>query len=212
MSTTEEQARWITVRLRTRSGSLAAVFVPGSLVWFGANLGSESHADAFRSLWSDRKDDHLCPGGKRSSNQDCGQIGWKPKPGCLCAFRRRLRSRFSTDRSVKPDFLIIDWSDTYQSVCRIFRRIQFSQVRECTAELMKFAERNRYAQFSWLAISPKTVRSLGPKVLKHMVDTVLDSLRAIGIWLIRSYGPPRIGFGPPRNWGNLRDAGGGLGQ
>ena len=52
-------------------------------------------------------------------------------------------------------------------------RAAVSQVRECTAEFLKFAKETGVRRSSSSATSRRTAAIAGPKILEHMVDTVL---------------------------------------
>lgn len=74
---------------------------------------------------------------------------------------------------LQPDLLIIDSVQTLHSAHIESGAGSISQVRECTAELIKFAKESGTPVFIIGHIT-KEGNLAGPKVLEHMVDTVLQ--------------------------------------
>ncbi len=73
----------------------------------------------------------------------------------------------------KPDIVVVDSIQTMQSAYIESGAGSVSQVRECTAEFMKFAKDSGVPVFLIGHIT-KEGSLAGPKVLEHMVDTVLQ--------------------------------------
>jgi DNA repair protein RadA/Sms len=73
----------------------------------------------------------------------------------------------------EPDILIIDSIQTMQSPFIEAGAGSVSQVRQCAAEMMKFAKENGIPVFMIGHIT-KDGSIAGPKTLEHMVDTVLQ--------------------------------------
>ncbi|WKN33049.1 DNA repair protein RadA [Porifericola rhodea] len=80
---------------------------------------------------------------------------------------------FQQARLVQPQLMIVDSIQTLQSEYVESAAGSVSQVRECTAELMKFAKESNIPVFLIGHIN-KEGSIAGPKVLEHMVDTVLQ--------------------------------------
>ena len=80
-----------------------------------------------------------------------------------------VRSQVET---IKPDFLIIDSIQTIMSPEISGVQGSVSQVREVTAELMQIAKTNNIATFIVGHVT-KEGQLAGPRMLEHMVDTVL---------------------------------------
>ena len=80
---------------------------------------------------------------------------------------------FQQIKEVKPDLLVIDSIQTLHTNRIESAAGSVSQVRECTAELMKFAKETNTPVFLVGHIT-KEGGLAGPKVLEHMVDTVLQ--------------------------------------
>ena len=83
------------------------------------------------------------------------------------------RSIFKQIEGLKPEFLIIDSIQTLQSDLIESAPGSISQVRQCTAELMKYAKESGVPVFLIGHITKEGTLA-GPKVLEHMVDTVLQ--------------------------------------
>lgn len=74
--------------------------------------------------------------------------------------------------NIKPDFLIIDSIQTIMSPDITGVQGSVSQVREVTAELMQLAKTNNIATFIVGHVTKEGTLA-GPRMLEHMVDTVL---------------------------------------
>jgi DNA repair protein RadA/Sms len=83
------------------------------------------------------------------------------------------RAIFKQIESLKPDLVIIDSIQTLQSDLIESAPGSISQVRQCTAELMKYAKESGVPVFLIGHITKEGTLA-GPKVLEHMVDTVLQ--------------------------------------
>ena len=79
---------------------------------------------------------------------------------------------FSID-STQPDIIIVDSIQTLSSPDFDAPAGSVTQIRQCTNELMKFAKENNIPIFLIGHIT-KDGNLAGPKVLEHMVDTVLQ--------------------------------------
>lgn len=80
---------------------------------------------------------------------------------------------FQAIESVNPDLVIIDSIQTLHSHLLDSAAGSIGQVRQCAAELMKFAKETNTPVFLVGHIT-KDGTLAGPKVLEHMVDTVLQ--------------------------------------
>ncbi len=80
---------------------------------------------------------------------------------------------FKQAEILRPDLIIVDSIQTLQSEYVESAAGSVSQVRECTAELMRFAKESNIPVFLIGHIN-KEGSIAGPKVLEHMVDTVLQ--------------------------------------
>ena len=75
--------------------------------------------------------------------------------------------------AVQPDLLVVDSIQTLQTNSIDSSAGSISQIRECTAELMKFAKESSTPVLLIGHIN-KDGHIAGPKVLEHMVDVVLQ--------------------------------------
>lgn len=80
---------------------------------------------------------------------------------------------FSEVKNIKPDLIVIDSIQTLETSHIESAPGSVSQVRECTAEIVRFAKASRTPVFIIGHIT-KDGHIAGPKVLEHMVDTVLQ--------------------------------------
>lgn len=92
---------------------------------------------------------------------------------CFILTETQTQSIFRQIEEFKPDILIIDSIQTMQSTYIESGAGSVSQVRECTAEFMKYAKETGVPVFLIGHIT-KDGSLAGPKVLEHMVDTVLQ--------------------------------------
>jgi DNA repair protein RadA/Sms len=84
-----------------------------------------------------------------------------------------LEAIFSNLRSLKPDILVIDSIQTVYTEKIEAASGSVSQVRQCDAELMKFAKQTNTPVFLIGHITKEGALA-GPKILEHMVDTVIQ--------------------------------------
>lgn len=80
---------------------------------------------------------------------------------------------FKEIRKLKPDLVIVDSIQTIQSPFVESSPGSVSQIRECAAELQRFAKETNTPVFMIGHIT-KDGNIAGPKILEHMVDTVLQ--------------------------------------
>jgi DNA repair protein RadA/Sms len=92
---------------------------------------------------------------------------------CFILTETSTTNLFRQIEEFQPDVLIIDSIQTMQSPLIESSAGSVSQVRECTAEIMKYAKETGTPVFLIGHIT-KEGSLAGPKVLEHMVDTVLQ--------------------------------------
>jgi len=170
----EEQARWI-----TRDGELDRVLgggiVPGSLVLIGGEPGIGKSTLMLQIALMLQGKTVLYVSGEESEAQikmRADRMEAK-NPDCYVLSETNTQQIFQQIEVLKPDFLIIDSIQTLNSQYVESAAGSVSQVRECTAELMKFAKETGTPVFLIGHIT-KDGSIAGPKVLEHMVDTVLQ--------------------------------------
>lgn len=101
------------------------------------------------------------------------RISQASRANCYILTETATANIFSQIESVAPDMVIIDSIQTLQSAHVDSAPGSVSQVRECTAELLRFAKETDVPVFIVGHIT-KDGSIAGPKVLEHMVDTVLQ--------------------------------------
>ena len=96
-----------------------------------------------------------------------------PSENCLVLTETNTQQIFKQAEQVAPDLIIIDSIQTLHTVYVESTPGSVSQVRECTAELQRFAKETSIPIFLIGHIT-KDGMIAGPKVLEHIVDTVLQ--------------------------------------
>ena len=92
---------------------------------------------------------------------------------CLLLSETSLENIFQQIKQVEPNLLVIDSIQTLFTAKVDSSAGSVSQVRECTSQLLQFAKTSNVPVFLIGHIT-KEGSIAGPKVLEHMVDTVLQ--------------------------------------
>lgn len=92
---------------------------------------------------------------------------------CLILTETKTQNIFRHILEVEPDIVIIDSIQTLHTDYIESTAGSISQIRECTAELIKFAKETNVPVLLIGHIT-KDGNIAGPKILEHMVDTVLQ--------------------------------------
>jgi DNA repair protein RadA/Sms len=100
------------------------------------------------------------------------RLPWKSE-NCFILTETNTQAIFLQLEQTRPNVVIIDSIQTLHSSYIESGAGSVSQVRECTAELIKFAKETHTPVFLIGHIT-KEGSIAGPKVLEHMVDTVLQ--------------------------------------
>lgn len=95
------------------------------------------------------------------------------KNGCFVLTETSTQNIFKQIEELEPDLVVIDSIQTLHSSHIESTPGSVSQVRECTAELLRFAKESSTPVFLIGHIT-KDGAIAGPKILEHMVDTVLQ--------------------------------------
>jgi DNA repair protein RadA/Sms len=95
------------------------------------------------------------------------------KGACYILTETSTQNIFKQIEQLEPDLVIVDSIQTLHSAHIESTPGSVSQVRECTAELLKFAKESSTPVFLIGHIT-KDGMIAGPKILEHMVDTVLQ--------------------------------------
>lgn len=102
----------------------------------------------------------------KSQNSDFGK-------GCYVLTETSTQNIFKQIEQLEPDLVVVDSIQTLHSSHIESTPGSVSQVRECTAELLRFAKESSTPVFLIGHIT-KDGMIAGPKILEHMVDTVLQ--------------------------------------
>ncbi|QTE36067.1 DNA repair protein RadA [Mucilaginibacter gossypii] len=120
------------------------------------------------------------PEGEANSGNYTGRSGIVAPPlggggggACYILTETSTQNIFKQIESLEPDMVVIDSIQTLHSAHIESTPGSVSQVRECTAELLRFAKETSTPVFLIGHIT-KDGMIAGPKILEHMVDTVLQ--------------------------------------
>ncbi|MEX1001948.1 MAG: DNA repair protein RadA [Crocinitomicaceae bacterium] len=153
---------------------LGGGMVPGSLILFGGEPGIGKSTLLLQMAIKEQDKKILYISGEESEQQikmRADRIG-KSNSNCFVLTETSMQNIFIQIEAVQPDILIIDSVQTMHSQLIESSPGSISQVRECTAELLRFAKESGTPVFLIGHIT-KEGSLAGPKVLEHMVDTVL---------------------------------------
>ncbi len=153
---------------------LGGGIVPGSLILLGGEPGiGKSTLLLQMAIHLQKK--ILYVSGEESAEQiklRAERIGIKTET-CYLLAETSLDAVFANAEKLRPDLLVIDSIQTLYSDRLDATPGSVSQVKECTAQLMKYAKQTHIPIFLVGHIN-KDGAIAGPKVLEHMVDTVLQ--------------------------------------
>lgn len=170
----EAQARWVTGDPEL-DRVLGGGIVPGSLVLIGGEPGIGKSTLMLQIALILKGKTILYVSGEESEAQikmRADRMEAK-NPDCYVLSETNTQQIFQQIEVLNPDLLVIDSIQTLNSQYVESAAGSVSQVRECTAELMKFAKETGTPVFLIGHIT-KDGSIAGPKVLEHMVDTVLQ--------------------------------------
>ena len=154
---------------------LGGGLVPGSLVLFGGDPGIGKSTLMLQMSLRLKGHKTLYVSGEESEQQikmRAERIGNK-NPDCYILTETSTQNIFHHIKELNPDVLIIDSIQTLTTATIDSSPGSISQVRECTAELMKYAKETNTPVFLIGHIT-KDGNIAGPKILEHMVDVVLQ--------------------------------------
>jgi len=166
-------------RIELHDGELNRVLggglVPGSLILFGGEPGIGKSTLMLQMAMQETKQKILYVSGEESDQQikmRASRIG-SLNPNCFLLTETLLESIFKYAEELEPDLVIIDSIQTIHSESIESSPGSISQIRESTAQLLRFAKQTDTPVFLIGHIT-KEGSLAGPKVLEHMVDTVLQ--------------------------------------
>lgn len=158
---------------------LGGGIVPGSLILIGGEPGIGKSTLMLQLGLSLQKAKILYVSGEESEQQikmRAERLSTKPKGGYENFYmlaETSTKNIFQAIESLEPNLIIIDSIQTLHSHMLESAAGSIGQVRQCAGELMKFAKETNTPVFLVGHIT-KDGMLAGPKVLEHMVDTVLQ--------------------------------------
>jgi DNA repair protein RadA/Sms len=167
-------------RILTPDGELNRVLggglVPGSLVLIGGEPGIGKSTLMLQIALALKKLKVLYVSGEESEAQikmRAERLADGQHPGCYILTETNTQNIFRQIDQVQPNVVVIDSIQTMHSTLVESGAGSVSQVRECTAELLKYAKETSVPVLLIGHIT-KDGSIAGPKILEHMVDTVLQ--------------------------------------
>ncbi|MGB3947472.1 MAG: DNA repair protein RadA [Bacteroidia bacterium] len=154
---------------------LGGGLVPGSLILFGGEPGIGKSTLMLQVALNMKNLKVLYISGEESEQQirmRAERIGIN-NPKCYILTETSTQNIFKQIEMLEPNLLIIDSIQTLHSAHIESSPGSVSQIRECTLEMMRYAKESGTAVFLIGHIT-KDGSLAGPKVLEHMVDTVLQ--------------------------------------
>lgn len=154
---------------------LGGGIVPGSIVLFGGEPGIGKSTLMLQIALQENNLKVLYVSGEESSEQikmRADRID-AANPNCFVLNETSTTLLFQHCNELEPDLLIIDSIQTIHTPKLESAPGSISQIRECTAEIMRMAKDKGIPVFLIGHIT-KEGSLAGPKVLEHMVDTVLQ--------------------------------------
>lgn len=154
---------------------LGGGLVPGSLILFGGEPGIGKSTLMLQVALNMKNMKVLYVSGEESEQQirmRAERIGMN-NPHCYILTETSTQNIFKQIEMLEPNLLIVDSIQTLHSAHIESSPGSVSQIRECTAELLRYAKESGTAVFLIGHIT-KDGSLAGPKVLEHMVDTVLQ--------------------------------------
>jgi DNA repair protein RadA/Sms len=154
---------------------LGGGLVPGSLVLFGGEPGIGKSTLMLQMALRQLNISVLYISGEESEEQirmRADRLAMD-NPRCMVLMETSLENIIAAAEETKPDVLIVDSIQTLSTESIESSPGSVSQVRECASKLMKFAKESHTVVFLIGHITKEGTLA-GPKVLEHMVDTVLQ--------------------------------------
>lgn len=154
---------------------LGGGLVPGSLVLFGGEPGIGKSTLMLQLATNLKGLKVLYVSGEESEQQirmRAERIGIKNQD-CFILTETNTQNIFQQTALIEPQLVIIDSIQTLHTAHIESSPGSVSQVRECAAEMMRYAKESNVPVFLIGHIT-KEGSLAGPKVLEHMVDTVLQ--------------------------------------
>lgn len=154
---------------------LGGGIVPGSLILLGGEPGIGKSTLMLQLAIRSTRLKVLYVSGEESEQQirmRAGRIGIM-NDQCYVLAETQMQRIFQHIHDVQPQLLVVDSIQTLQTENIESSPGSVSQIRECTAELLRFAKESNTPVFLIGHIT-KDGQIAGPKILEHMVDVVLQ--------------------------------------
>lgn len=176
ISVESEEAPRVETELKELNRVLGGGVVPGSLILIGGDpgIGKSTLLLQVSALLSNKGHRVLYISGEESIRQTklrAERLGVK-SPELYIYSETNLEFLNQTIEEVKPKFVIVDSIQTVYHPNVTSAPGSVSQVRECTAEFMRISKTKNIAIFLVGHVT-KEGQIAGPRILEHMVDTVL---------------------------------------
>lgn len=154
---------------------LGGGIVPGSLILIGGEPGIGKSTLLLQLALSLKKVKVAYASGEESPRQIAlrGRRLGMDDSNCYILSDTIVQRIIKSSKELNPGLLIIDSIQTMQSQALESAPGSVSQIRECTNELLKYAKTEGVPVFLIGHIT-KDGQIAGPKILEHMVDTVLQ--------------------------------------
>ncbi len=165
----------ISVDINEFNRVLGGGIVPGSLILLGGDPGIGKSTLALQIALGLNERKILYTSGEESLQQiklRAERLN-SSNNNCLFLSETSLENLLAQTEQILPDLLIVDSIQTVSSETLESSPGSVSQVRECTSAILKFAKKTGVAVILIGHIT-KDGSIAGPKVLEHMVDTVLQ--------------------------------------
>lgn len=181
---------------RINSGSvefnrvLGGGIVPGSLVLLGGEPGIGKSTLMLQIALRMQGQKILYVSGEESEQQlkmRADRLGFSNNAPCFILTETNTQQLFQHIEKVQPDIVVIDSIQTLHTDVIDSSAGSISQIRETASELLRFAKATQVPVFLIGHIT-KDGSLAGPKILEHMVDTVLqfEGDRNYGYRLVRA--------------------------
>lgn len=154
---------------------LGGGMVPGSMILLGGEPGIGKSTLVLQFALHNRCGKVLYVSGEESISQikmRAQRLG-ADNDDCLFLSGNSLEMVLEHARNIQPDLLIIDSIQTLATETVDSIPGSLSQIRECTNALLRFSKENTISTILIGHIT-KDGQLAGPKILEHMVDTVLQ--------------------------------------
>ncbi|WP_231460520.1 MULTISPECIES: DNA repair protein RadA [unclassified Pedobacter] len=155
---------------------LGGGLVEGSLILIGGEPGIGKSTLMLQLALNLKGKKLLYVSGEESEQQikmRAERITENPSSNCYILTETSTQNIFKQIEILEPDIVVVDSIQTLHSAHIDSTPGSVSQVRECTAELLRFAKETGTPVFLIGHIT-KDGAIAGPKILEHMVDTVLQ--------------------------------------